>query len=145
VSEDGNTIVLVSWATAWEMGIKYHRGLLKLPDEPRAFFQKQLALNRFDEAPICLDFILFSTELPWHHRDPFDRIVIAEVLRKSVEVVSSDSAFDAYGVRRAWSYWKGCRHPRADGWGDLELGAPGKRGLLERRTSLYGTRLRCVA
>ena len=102
VIEDGDSVVLVSWATAWEMGIKYRRGLLKLPEEPRVFFQQQLAQNRFDEAPISLDIILFSTELPWHHRDPFDRIVIAKALRKSVEVVSSDSAFDAYGVRRVW-------------------------------------------
>lgn len=100
--EDAESTVLVSWATAWEMGIKYHRRLLTLPEEPRAFFEHQLALNRFAESPIGLDTILFSTELPWHHRDPFDRIIIAEALRESIEVVSSDPKFDAYGVRRVW-------------------------------------------
>ncbi len=100
--EDAESVVRVSWATAWEMGIKYHRGLLKLPEEPRVFFEKHVALNRFEEAPIVLDTILASTELPWHHRDPFDRILVAEALRKSLEIVSSDPSMDSYGARRIW-------------------------------------------
>ncbi len=98
--EDAETPVLVSWATAWEIGIKFHRGLLRLPETPRAFFARQLALNDFDEAPIVLEAVLLSTELPHHHRDPFDRLIIAEALRTSIEVVSSDAQFDAYGVAR---------------------------------------------
>lgn len=100
--EDADSDVRVSWVTAWEMGIKYHRGLLKLPNKPREFFANQLPLNRFAEVPVVLDTILLSTELPWHHRDPFDRILIAEALRQDCEVLSADTAFDAYGVRRVW-------------------------------------------
>lgn len=100
--EAAGSDVAVSWATAWEIGIKYHRHLLRLPEEPRAFFSTQLHLNRFTELPVSLDTIFLSTELSWHHRDPFDRLIIAVAQREQRAVVSSDAQFDAYGVMRIW-------------------------------------------
>jgi PIN domain nuclease of toxin-antitoxin system len=43
-----------------------------------------------------------KTALPWHHRDPFDRMLVAQVLENELTVLSADDAFDAYGVRRVW-------------------------------------------
>jgi PIN domain nuclease of toxin-antitoxin system len=52
--------------------------------------------------PITVDFADVLTTLPFHHRDPFDRLIVAQSIVEQVPIVSSDSAFDPYGVQRIW-------------------------------------------
>jgi PIN domain nuclease of toxin-antitoxin system len=52
--------------------------------------------------PITVDFADVLTTLPFHHRDPFDRLIVAQSIVEQVPIVSSDSAFDPYGVLRIW-------------------------------------------
>ncbi|MBW7901780.1 MAG: type II toxin-antitoxin system VapC family toxin [Rhodocyclaceae bacterium] len=93
---------LVSLASAWEMAIKAGLGKLRLPQPVARFFPEQLAANRFSALAIELRAIAAVETLPPHHRDPFDRLLVAQALTAGLPVVSADAQFDAYGVKRIW-------------------------------------------
>lgn len=61
-----------------------------------------MAVNRFDLLPINISHLARVTTLPFHHRDPFDRLIIAQSLVEQIPVVGVDSLFDGYGVERVW-------------------------------------------
>jgi PIN domain nuclease of toxin-antitoxin system len=64
--------------------------------------QKELQLNGFHLLPIELKHTSLLTSLPFHHRDPFDRLLIAQSLSEDLPIVTSDSIFERYGVKRIW-------------------------------------------
>lgn len=99
---DADNEFLVSHASAWEMSIKAGLGKLQLPKPVARFFPEQLAANRFSAMPIDLRAITAVETLPPHHRDPFDRLLIAQALTSNLPIVSADKQFDAYGVKRLW-------------------------------------------
>lgn len=86
--------VVVSAATVWELEIKRAMGKLKAPDDLVAV----LHAESFDCIPILGDDAIQAARLPLHHRDPFDRMILAQALRLEAIVVSRDRAFDAYDV-----------------------------------------------
>lgn len=86
--------VLVSIASGWECAIKISLGRLRLP-EP---FERGVADSGFTSLPVdCADIAIVAT-LPWHHRDPFDRMLIAQAMRGGHRLVTADAAFAAYGI-----------------------------------------------
>lgn len=94
--------LLVGVGTCWELAIKISMGKLTLP----------IAINRFLEATLSNYAIRILaieprhlariTTLAFHHRDPFDRLLVAQALEDELQVVSIDSALDAYGIKRIW-------------------------------------------
>nr|VFJ49962.1 MAG: PIN domain nuclease, a component of toxin-antitoxin system (PIN domain) [Candidatus Kentron sp. FM]VFJ63891.1 MAG: PIN domain nuclease, a component of toxin-antitoxin system (PIN domain) [Candidatus Kentron sp. FM]VFK09757.1 MAG: PIN domain nuclease, a component of toxin-antitoxin system (PIN domain) [Candidatus Kentron sp. FM] len=94
--------VLVSPASLWEIAIKISVGKYQLPRPFEDFMREQLAVNQFDLLPISVSHMARVITLPFHHRDPFDRLIIAQALVEEVPVVSVDSLFDGYGVERVW-------------------------------------------
>jgi PIN domain nuclease of toxin-antitoxin system len=97
----GNTI-LVSAASAWEIATKFRIG--KLPDagDLLADFAGYLARERFESLPISTDHAVRAGLLPGPHKDPFDRMLIAQAQAEGLPILSNDAAFDAYRVRRLW-------------------------------------------
>jgi PIN domain nuclease of toxin-antitoxin system len=97
----GNTI-LVSSASAWEIATKFRIG--KLPDagDLLADFAGYLVRERFEGLPISTDHAVRAGLLPGPHKDPFDRMLIAQAQAESLPILSNDAAFDTYGVRRLW-------------------------------------------
>ena len=93
---------LVSLASLWEIAIKLSLGKLKLPSKFNRYVPEQMTLNSFSRLEIGFRHIAGCTELPWHHRDPFDRLLIAQALEEDLGVVSRDAVFEQYGVRRIW-------------------------------------------
>ena len=93
---------LVSMATPWEVAIKVSRKKLDLGGAYRGFFDQQMVRSYFEWLPIATKHLDVVAELPHHHSDPFDRLMIAQALTERVLVVSADSQFDAYGVTRVW-------------------------------------------
>ena len=102
VADEGN-IIYVSHATVLEMAIKCALGKLALPATAGAFVQQQCKLNRFQLLPISLDAIGMIGTLPFHHNDPFDRLLVAECLHQKIPIVSSDAILGKYRITRIWS------------------------------------------
>ena len=94
--------VFVSPASLWEIAIKISLGKYKLPINFAEFWQEQLHINDFRLLPISIAHTAQVARLPFHHRDPFDRLIIAQAKSLNIPVVSSDAAFDDYEVKRVW-------------------------------------------
>jgi PIN domain nuclease of toxin-antitoxin system len=77
-------------------------GKLDLGESSRPFLQREIARNNFELLNITLDHATAVEALPLHHRDPFDRLLIAQTMVENLQLVGADSAFDAYGVTRVW-------------------------------------------
>ena len=93
---------LLSVASLWEIAIKTSLGKLTLSAPFDELIPAQLKLNGIDLLNIKVDHLSRLTTLPFHHRDPFDRLVIAQALVEMLTVISLDGAFDTYSVTRHW-------------------------------------------
>ena len=101
--EDAGNDLLMSVASLWEMAIKVSIGKLSLPGDYEQFIRSQLATNSIQLLDITLQHAARVSTLPFPvsgHRDPFDRLLIAQALVENIPVVSQDGAFDGYEVRR---------------------------------------------
>jgi PIN domain nuclease of toxin-antitoxin system len=85
-----------------EIALKVRIGKLTLPDPYPVMFPSRLIANDIHRLPLEAEHIEPLTTLPMHHKDPFDRLIAATALVEGMTVVSSDTAFDAYGVSRLW-------------------------------------------
>jgi PIN domain nuclease of toxin-antitoxin system len=97
-----NHTVLVSAASMWEMATKIRLGKLDIEIEVVENFPAYLARERFEAVSVTVEHGIRAGLLPGPHRDPFDRMLIAQALAENVPIVSSDRALDGYGVRRLW-------------------------------------------
>jgi PIN domain nuclease of toxin-antitoxin system len=92
----------VSPASYWEIAIKIKLGKYALPQPYQQFMEAQIAVNDFRILPIEPRHTALLTTMPFHHKDPFDRLLVAQALSESVSIISVDSQLDAYGVQRMW-------------------------------------------
>jgi PIN domain nuclease of toxin-antitoxin system len=94
--------VFVSVASAWEAAIKAHLGKLSLDAvSVEAFFEEQMRTNDFTYLPIAPAHVFRAAALPLHHRDPFDRLLIAQALAEELSLVTREN-FAAYGLTTSW-------------------------------------------
>lgn len=93
---------LLSVASCWEIAIKASLGKLTLAAPVERFVSDQLAANGCGLLPIDLAHASRVAVLPFHHRDPFDRLLAAQALIEGLALVSADAVFRRYGVRRIW-------------------------------------------
>jgi PIN domain nuclease of toxin-antitoxin system len=96
------TPCLLSVASCWEMAIKASLGKLEIPRPIERFLQEQIEVNGFSLLPASLEHVADVAELPFHHRDPFDRLLAAQARHEELAIVSSDPVFRKYGVKRVW-------------------------------------------
>ncbi len=94
--------VLVSPASYWEIAIKVGLKKLDLRASYDDFLQRGIVGNDFEILPIEPRHTSLLTTLPRHHRDPFDRLLVAQALTESLPLVSGDVPLDAYGIHRLW-------------------------------------------
>ena len=89
----------LSAASAWEIAIKYSQGRLRLPDPPLTYVPSRL--EQLGVLPLSIDqaHALHVATLPEHHRDPFDRLLVAQAQLEHLAILTSDPVFDAYDVR----------------------------------------------
>ena len=92
----------MSAASHWEIAIKIALEKYTLPEPFAQFMGRELASNNVTILPIEINHTAQLTNLPFHHRDPFDRLIIAQALAEELPIVSVDTQFDAYGVKRVW-------------------------------------------
>jgi len=99
---DGANECHFSMASAWELAIKVSLGKLTVNGRLDRFLPEQLAANAFDTLHVEVDHVARVSALPFHHRDPFDRLLAAQALSEDLAIVSADPVFRRYGVRRVW-------------------------------------------
>ena len=99
---DPGTAVLVSTASIWEVAIKARFGRLEVPDDLEGFFTRQLSENGFEVLPVHLRHAALVRHLEDHHRDPFDRLLVAQVQCETIPLVSKDQWLQAYDVEVIW-------------------------------------------
>jgi PIN domain nuclease of toxin-antitoxin system len=100
--EDPRNEKLLSPASYWEIAIKISLGKYTLSKPYEEFMEKGITENGFGVLPIEPKHTAVVTTLPFHHRDPFDRLIIAQAMVEDAAIVSNDTAFDAYSVTRVW-------------------------------------------
>ena len=98
----GRNECFVSIASGWEIAIKVSLGSLRVEGALDRFLPEQMAANGFQPLSIELKHAARVATLPFHHRDPFDRLLIAQALEEELAIVTADPVFVEYGVKRVW-------------------------------------------
>jgi PIN domain nuclease of toxin-antitoxin system len=99
---DANNTIMFSIASVWEMQIKFQLGKLNLDSPLPELIETQKQTNALQILPIELSHIYTLDGLPNHHRDPFDRILVAQAIFEKTPLLSIDAIFDAYAINRIW-------------------------------------------
>jgi PIN domain nuclease of toxin-antitoxin system len=102
VIADPNHDILLSPASHWEIAIKTSMGKYQIPGDFGSWMEEQLRCNRFSILPIQIAHTEIVARLPFHHKDPFDRLLIAQAIGENIPIISMDAVFDNYGVLRYW-------------------------------------------
>jgi len=102
VVEEIENEILVSLASLWEIAIKASLNKLHLKRPFGELIPRQLVNNEIGFLPIELKHLTVLAELPFHHRDPFDRLLIAQAISEGIPILSGDPAFRDYPVQVIW-------------------------------------------
>jgi PIN domain nuclease of toxin-antitoxin system len=102
IISEGENEVFVSAATGWEIAIKAQIGRLGLPTELQQFIVEQLKVNAIKSLPIEMRHALHISTLPAHHRDPFDRMLVAQAQLENLPILSTDPDIGKYEVTIIW-------------------------------------------
>jgi PIN domain nuclease of toxin-antitoxin system len=100
--KDQDNILFLSVASIWEIQIKVQIGKLKLKIGWEQLVQEEIEQNKLRLLPVIFKHIPELDRLPLHHRDPFDRLLIAQARVENALLISGDSAMDKYGVEMLW-------------------------------------------
>ncbi len=96
--EDAESRLLLSVASVWEMSVKTHAGRLESPLRTAADFREQLELTNVELVPIEFEHAVTAGALAPHHRDPFDRMIVAQAQTLGIPIVSADAKLSLYDV-----------------------------------------------
>ena len=99
---DGKNEIFLSAASAWEIAIKAAKGRLVLPEEPTIYVPSRMSLYRIQPLPVQVSHALRVYELPPHHADPFDRLLVAQCQMESLPLVTKDEEIRRYDVETLW-------------------------------------------
>jgi PIN domain nuclease of toxin-antitoxin system len=99
---DPANLLLLSPASYWEVAIKVSIGKYQLNEPFETFMEQQLSINRIEILPIHIKHVAATMGLPFHHKDPFDRLLVAQAMVEGVCILSGDSILEKYPVTRVW-------------------------------------------
>lgn len=100
--ENPNNVILLSIASIWEIAIKVSLGKLQLHKPFDELFPDELHFNDIKVLDITVESLIKLIAFPLHHRDPFDRLIIAQSVVEECPIIGVDPSFDAYGISRDW-------------------------------------------
>jgi PIN domain nuclease of toxin-antitoxin system len=92
----------LSAVTGFEITIKYSLGKLHLTEAAKAFISHHIQANALTELPISLKHMYALLNLPLHHKDPFDRLLVAQAMASQLPLLSPDVQLSAYDITRLW-------------------------------------------
>jgi PIN domain nuclease of toxin-antitoxin system len=99
---DGENDVILSTASCYEIAYKADMGRLELPEPPEPYIRSRLVANNFRSLPVDLSHALRAATLPGVHRDPFDRILVAQAQIEDLPILTADLAISRYDVETIW-------------------------------------------
>ena len=94
--------LLLSVGSLWEIAVKLRLGKLTVAMPTEVLMTEHVTVNNIEVLPISVPHLIQVSTLPLHHRDPFDRLIIAQAIVEKIPIVSADPAFDAYPIERLW-------------------------------------------
>ncbi|MBU7585308.1 MAG: type II toxin-antitoxin system VapC family toxin [Nostoc sp. TH1S01] len=94
--------ILLSPASYWEIAIKVSIGKYQIPESFATWIERQIQVNELEILPIKVFHTAAIVNLPFHHKDPFDRLLIAQALTETIPIISADAVLDNYAVTRYW-------------------------------------------
>jgi PIN domain nuclease of toxin-antitoxin system len=97
--EDPATTLLLSAASSWEIAIKWGLGKLELPDPPEDYVPDRIRSSGVTPLPIEHSHALGVASLEAHHRDPFDRLLVAQAIAEDIPILTADPVFDRYPIQ----------------------------------------------
>ena len=100
---DPDNVLLLSPVSAWEISSKYSLGRLTLPIAPAEYVPSRMKSSGVDALPLQHSHALQVATLPWHHQDPFDRLLIAQAQVEGLPILSADRQLAAYDVQLHWA------------------------------------------
>jgi PIN domain nuclease of toxin-antitoxin system len=98
----GREELYLSAASSWEISIKWALGRLSLPEPPSSYVPKRMAAQGIRPLAITHTHALAVSELPAHHTDPFDRLLIAQAQIEDMVVLTADRVMEPYGIKILW-------------------------------------------
>ena len=99
---DSENRLFFSAASFWEICIKMSIGKLSLESEWHQTIKREMAVNAIQWLSIEMPHCVEVTKLPFHHRDPFDRLLVAQALVEDMQLLSRDNRLSAYAIKRIW-------------------------------------------
>ena len=102
ILQSGSEELFLSAVSSWEIAIKTQLGKYNLPEPPTSYLPNTLAKQRIRSLPVTLSHTLGVYDLPLHHRDPFDRLIIAQAIAEEMTVLTADRIFGKYPVKIVW-------------------------------------------
>jgi PIN domain nuclease of toxin-antitoxin system len=101
--DDPDNVLLLSPVSAWEIATKHALGRLTLPTPPAEYVPSRMKSSGVDALPLQHSHALQVATLPWHHRDPFDRLLIAQAQVEDIPILSADRQLADYDVQVHWA------------------------------------------
>lgn len=102
ICSDGNNELYLSAVSVWEITLKYRIGKLNLNISPDRFVTQQRAAHDIEELPFRENEALQQLNLPFHHKDPFDRMLVAQAVEHDVPILTPDSYIAQYAIKSIW-------------------------------------------
>jgi len=99
---DTDNELLCSAVVGFEIAVKYSLGKLKLAEPPRAFIKNRIRNNALTPLPVTMAHATRVADLPFHHRDPFDRLLVAQAIEENVPLLSADEILSRLDILRLW-------------------------------------------
>lgn len=99
---NADNVLYLSAVSGLEIAVKYGLGKLKLTAPPREFVEQRMANNGLTPMPLAMNHTYRLAHLPFHHRDPFDRLLVSQAIEEDLPILTSDAAISAYEVETLW-------------------------------------------
>lgn len=99
---DTDNELLLSAVTGFEIAVKYSLGKLHLTEPPKEFIANRMQANALTELPVSMAHALALQNMPLHHKDPFDRLLVAQAMVNQIPLLSADQQLSAYAIERLW-------------------------------------------
>lgn len=103
IIEDSGNELLLSAASSWEIAIKYRLGKLPLPEPPAVYVPSRMQISGTAALHVTHSHALHVAELPRHHRDPFDRLLVSQAILERLVLLTADPQFEPYDVQLRWA------------------------------------------